>query len=65
MAIFGYLDIHSKSIFSTHRQKFKKCSKGFLEKVVRNIGLGFELYDFSGLRRVAVLKVNILQNPIF
>ena len=50
LAISGYLGPHSKSIFSMYRQNFKKSLVVFLEKVVRNIGLNFELSISSGLR---------------
>ena len=50
LAIFDYLGPHSKSIFSTYRQNFKKSLVSFLEKVVRNILLSFELSISSGLR---------------
>ena len=63
--IFRYLGPHSKSIFSTYQQNFEKPSVSFLEEVVRNIVLSFELSIFKKLRGrgVAVLQVDIFQNP--
>ena len=49
LAFFGYVGTRSKSIFSTYRQDFEKSFVGFLEDVVRNIALLFELSIFSGL----------------
>ena len=65
LAIFDYLGPPSKSIFSTYRQNFEKSSVSFLEEVVMNIVLNFELSISAGLRggRVAVLEVDIFQNP--
>ena len=64
LAIFDYLGPHSKSIFSTYRQNFKKSLVCFLGDVVRNFVLNFELSISAGLRGgVAVLQVDIFQNP--
>ena len=49
LAIFRYLGPSSKSSFSTYRQKFEKTMVHFLEEVVRNFLLNFELCIFSGL----------------
>ena len=49
-AIFGYLGQPSKSIFSTYRQCFKKSLVSFLEEVVRNTALRFQLSIFEKVR---------------
>ena len=50
LAIFDYLGPHSKSIFSTYRQNFKKSLVSFLGEVVRNFVWNFEFSISSGLR---------------
>ena len=63
LAIFGSLGSSSKWIFSTCRQKLKKTFVNFLVEVVRNIVLSFGLSIFEKKRGVAVLHVDISQNP--
>ena len=63
LAIFDYLGPPSKSIFSTYRQKFKKSLVSLLGKIVRNIVFNLELCIFKKERGVAVLQVDIFQNP--
>ena len=65
LAIFDYLGRHSKSIFSTYRRNFEKSLVSFLAEFVRNIMLNIELSVSAGLREVAVLQVDIFQNPWF
>ena len=66
LANFDYLGPHSKSIFSTYRQKIKKSLASFVANVARNIVLNFELSIFRKVRgALAVLQVDIFQNPWF
>ena len=51
LANFDYLGPPSKSIFSTYRHSFKKSSSIYLEEVVRNIVLDFELSIFKEVRK--------------
>ena len=65
LAIFDYLCPPSKSIFSTYRQNFEKSLENLLEKVVKSIMLDFGFSIFKKVRGVAVLQVDIFQNPWF
>ena len=63
LAIFDYLGPHSKSIFSTYRQNFEKYLVSFLGEVVRHLALNCKLSIFKKVWGVAVLQVDIFQNP--